>query len=85
MFGMYKSRFPKSIGEVKGEHLTRINSIRLLITFKMWRVVTLVGTASIFKKFRRCSERAGIGGGGSSEPEEATRRRKRVKRDFNKD
>ena len=71
-FGIYKNRFPKPIGEEKGEHLARIDSVKLLMTFEMWRVVALVETTSIFKKFKQCSERAGIRGGDSLEPEGAT-------------
>ena len=61
-FGMYKNEFPKPIGEATREHLTRIDSIKLLMAFEMWRAIALVGTESILKKFKRCSGRARIGG-----------------------
>ena len=52
----------------KGEHLTRIDNERLLITFEMCKTVALVGTTNVLKNARRCSEREGTGGDGSSVP-----------------
>ena len=57
---------PMPGAKAKGEHLARIDSVRLLMTFKMCKSVALVGTANVHKYSRRCSGRAGIGGGGSS-------------------
>ena len=62
--------FPRPIGEAKYEHHTRIDSIRLLMTFKMWRVFALVGTTSILRKFKRCSRGVGIGEEGVWNPTE---------------
>ena len=40
--------------------------------------MALVGTASVLKNAKRCSERDGTGGGGSSVPEGAVRRIKEI-------
>ena len=72
------------MGEAKGEHRAMIISVWLLITFAMWRAITLVGIASIFRKFTQCSKRVGIGGGGISDLDEDARRIKQIKRNLNK-
>ena len=62
----------------KGEHLTRIDRERLLITFEMCRAVALVRTASVLKNARRYSESEGTGGGGSSMPGGVVRRMREI-------
>ena len=62
----------------KGEHLAKIDRERLLITFEMCRAVALVGTASVLKNARRCSESEGTGGSGSSVPGGAVRRMREI-------
>ena len=72
----------RQMAEAKGEHLARIDNVKLLMTFEMCRVVALVGTAKVFKYARRCSDRKGIGGGGSLVPGGAMRRTRMIKKFF---
>ena len=64
---------------MKGEHLTRMDNERLLITFEICNSVALVGTANVLRYARHYSGREGIGGGGSSVPGGATRRIRKIK------
>ena len=66
--------------KAKGEHLARIDNVRLLMTFEMCKAVALVGTANILKYARHCSGREGIGRSGSSVPWEAVRRIRNIKK-----
>ena len=70
------------MAKAKGEHLARIDNVKLLMTFEMCRAVALVGTVKVFKYARHCSERKGIGGGGSSVPGGAVRRTRMIKKFF---
>ena len=63
--GVKEMGCPRPMAKAKGEHLTRIDNVKLLMTFEMCKAVALVGIANILKYARHCSEREGIGGGGS--------------------
>ena len=68
------------MAKAKGEHLMRIDNVKLLMTFEMCKAVALVGIANVLKNVRRCSEREGTGGDGSSLPGGAARRIREIKK-----
>ena len=61
-FDMYLSGLPSLMGEAKGEHHIKINKVRLLMTFAMWRAIAFVGATSVLRKFVRSSKSRGTRG-----------------------
>ena len=77
-----ETRCPTPMAKAKGEHLARIDNVKLLMTFEMCKAVALVGTSNVLKYTRHCSEREGIGGGGSSVLGGAVQRTRMIKKYF---